>query len=168
MKSQILKDEPMYLGLAVNDSVPIQTIISLGITMAWTLDPVHIDYIAKSTNPKILVAGNSKLKHICYQAPHGQGCHQRLMQKGLYFIADIEKVLYCEDYMKETKGVGDINFRKHHCFNTYPIIPDPITKKYWEEKKKRYAIYFKNPSKICNFSNTNFEFSQNPIVFIKP
>jgi len=28
-----------YKGIAVNDAVPIQTVINLGVTMAWTLKP---------------------------------------------------------------------------------------------------------------------------------
>lgn len=158
---QIKKDEPNFKGIAVNDAVSLETIIELGVTMAWVIFPNNPALKFK----KIIIAGNDKLKHPCYSPPNGEGCHQRLMQKGKYFIADIVKIVRCEDYMIETKGDGDENFKKHHCFKKYPLKPDQRTGKYWEENKPRYAVYFKNPTQNKNFSSTNFDFLRNPIIY---
>lgn len=161
--NQIRRDEPNFSGIAVNDAVSLQTIIELGVTMAWV---ISIDNPALS-HEKILIAGNDKLNHPCYSPPNGTGCHQRIMQKGQYFIADIEKIVRCEDYMVTTKGNGDKNFRKHHCFKKYPLQKHPITGKYWEENKPRYAVYIKNPSENKDFSSTNFHFLRNPILYFE-
>jgi len=75
MRHQILRDIPNFQGIAVNDAVPIQTVINLGVTMAWTLNPDNPALI----HNKVLVAGNDKMKHPCYSPPHGTGnlfhCH---------------------------------------------------------------------------------------------
>jgi len=129
--------------------------------MAWV---IHYDNAALN-HEKILIAGNDKLKHPCYSPPNGQGCHQRLMEKGSYFMADIKKVVRCEDYMIETSGNGDENFLNHHCFKKYPLKRDPVTGKYWEEKRARYAVYFETPSTIKSFSNNRFDFLRDPIIY---
>ena len=171
--NQIKRDEPQFKGIAVNDAVPLENIIELGVTMAWV---ISIDNPALIYD-KILIAGNDKKYHPCYHPRYNtnkvkecQGCHDRIYQKGEYFIADIEKIVRCEDYMVETNGYGDESFRKHHCFkfeDNKPLKPDLKTGKYWEENKPRYAVYIKNPTEIKNFSSTNFHFLRNPILYFE-
>ncbi len=161
MKKQILKDEPNFCGIAINDAVPLQTIIELGVTMAWTLNPRN-----KALNcKKVLVAGNNKDCHPCYKPIYGKhchGCHERINQKGFYFIAEIERIERCSDFISRTKGMADESFRKHHCFFKYPIIGA------YPENKPRYAVYFKNSVEIeiKKFSSSSFKFPQNPVIYI--
>ena len=123
--------------------------------MAWVISINNPALI----HDKILIAGNDKKYHPCYHPRYNtnkikecQGCHDRIYQKGKYFITDIEKIVRCEDYMIETNGYGDESFRKHHCFK-------------FEENKPRYAVYIKKPTEIKNFSSNNFIFLQDPVNY---
>jgi hypothetical protein len=146
-----------YKGIAVNDAVPIQTVINLGVTMAWTLNPDNPALI----HNKILVAGNDKMKHPCYSPPHGTGCHPRLMEQGFYFIATITRIERCAHYVIATGGMADASFRQHHCFFNYPILTP------YPENNPRYAVYFDNSINIpiLHFSNRAFRFPMMPVIY---
>ena len=166
-KEQVQIDEPNFRGIALHDAVPLQTIQNLGVTMAWILSAQRVNcinnLIRQNTNVRVLIAGNDKECHPCYHPRYNTnnqhdciGCHDRIDQKGLYFIADIVEIKNCLNYVRNTGGMADSNFRAHHCFINYPTMT-------WDVR--RHAIYFTNASVIRNFS-MDFNFTQRPTVYI--
>ncbi len=156
---QIRNDLPNFRGLYVNDAVPLATVSSLGVTMAWVLGQPNIAAIHNKSIRKILIAGNNKTEHPCYIPPHGQGTHPVRLEKGMYFIADIDRIENCVQYLHSTVGQADPAFRAHHSHIAYPLLhPTPM-----QFSSRRYAIYFHNPSPIQQFSSNAFAFSQNPV-----
>jgi hypothetical protein len=157
---QIRIDLPSFRGLYVNDAVPLATVSSLGVTMAWVLGQKNIAYIQNGTIREILIAGNDKLEHPCYAPPHGSGTHPRQFEKGLYFIATIERIEHCISYLSTTHGHADPAFQQHHSHIAYPCSTAHASAHF---NDRRYAIYFNNPTSVRRFSSCSFDFVQNPV-----
>jgi len=147
LRDIIQNDEPNFKGTVICDSQQINLVRELGVTLSWVLDADRLKNIKY-----LLITGTDRTYKNVFKEKTKE-------EKGLYFIAEIERIVNMSEYLKQTNGWADEFVRKHHSSLTFPIHE-------WI-KDKRFAIFFTNPTEIRTFSHKNFSFTQNPVLYIE-